>query len=231
MPFSEAKEHAAGRLHQIFADPYSAFDNRVGERLLHLRVALQALLEDPMRQGRLLLRVIHGWENGGFAPEELLHSDHRLAGLAEYRAVAGRYHRAAEALAPLPRDAASLLAAPLATAIAAAEARGQRVDATTRESPARWPAFPRGLSLYTFFKVYHRLTYGEDDAYRSIRCETPEGLREVHEFHLEEGEFAVVVPAAGEDGESELLLHESQLAPVLQLLEESGIADEAERWG
>ncbi|RTR06947.1 hypothetical protein [Halomonas nitroreducens] len=226
MPFSEAKEHAPGRLHHLFADPYTAFDNLVAERLLHLRVALQALLEAPMREGRLLLRVIHGWENGGFAPEDLQHSDHRLEDLASLHRVTGRYHQAAEALAPLPRDAASLLAEPLATAIATAEARGQEIDRTTRESPARWPAFPRGLSLYTFFKVYHRLTYGEDDAYRSIRCETPEGLREVHEFHLEEGEFAVVIPTDGEQGESVLLLHESQLAPVQQLLEESGLAGE-----
>ncbi|XKE46206.1 hypothetical protein LG302_03420 [Halomonas organivorans] len=224
MPFTEAKEHAPGRLHQIFAEPYSAFDNLVGERLLHLRVALQALLAAPMREGRLTLRVIHGWENGSFAPEDLVHSDHRLADLGDFRAVAERYHRAAEALAPLPRDATSLLATSLDQAIAAAEAAGQALDAETREIPARWPAFPGGLSLYTFFKVYHRLTYGEDDAYRSIRCETPEGLREIHEFHLEEGEFAIVIPADGgsdENLDSVLILHESQLEPVQAQLEES----------
>lgn len=32
--FNEAKEHAEGRLHHIFADPYSAFDNLVTERTL-----------------------------------------------------------------------------------------------------------------------------------------------------------------------------------------------------
>lgn len=221
MPFTEAKEHAPGRLHRTFADPYTAFDNRVGERLLHLRVALDTLLGGPMRDGRLTLRVIHGWENGGCEPADLRHSERRLGGFEDFRALARRYHEAAEALAPLPRDDASLLAAPLAEAIADAEAAGQAIDAETRELPARWPAFPRGLSLYTFFKVYHRLTYGEDDAYRSIRCETPEGLREIHEFHLEEGEFAIVVPAEGESGDSVLILHESQLAPVQALLEES----------
>ncbi|MBB3139253.1 hypothetical protein [Halomonas organivorans] len=220
MPFTEAKEHAPGCLHGIFADPYTAFDNLVGERLLHLRVALQALLATPMREECLTLRVIHGWENGGCAAGDLRHSDHRLNDLADYRAVAERYHRAAEALAPLPRGEASLLAEPLAAAIAAARSDGIEVDAETRNNPARWSAFPWGLSLYTFFKVYHRLIYGEDDAYRSIRCETPEGSRQIHEFHLEEGEFAVVLPADGELGQSVLLLHESQLGPVLQLLEE-----------
>lgn len=221
MSFTEAKEHAPGCLHGIFADPYGAFDNRVGERLLHLRVALQALLDRPMREERLTLRVIHGWENGGCAPEDLRHSDHRLRDLAGYRAVAERYRRASETLAPLPDDAASLLAEPLATAIASAEADGLEVDAETRDNPARWPAFPWGLSLYTFFKVYHRLIYGEDDAYRAICCETPDGTRQIHEFHLEEGEFAVTLPADGAPGQSVLLLHESQLEPVEQLLGES----------
>ncbi len=224
MPFTEAKEHAPGCLHRIFADPYTAFDNSVGERLLHLRVALQALLTPPMRQGRLTLRVIHGWENGGCAPEALRHSDHPLREPADLRDVAERYRQAFEALAPLPGEAATLLAQPLASAIAAAEAEGLEIDAETRENPARWPAFARGLSLYTFFKVYHRLTYGEDEAYRSIRCETPDGTCEIHEFHLEEGEFAVLVPVEGEEAESVLLLHESQLPPMRQLLEDSGVA-------
>ncbi|MDI5983294.1 hypothetical protein QLQ85_00700 [Halomonas sp. M4R5S39] len=220
MPFTEAKEHAPGRLHAIFADPYSAFDNLVPERHLHLRVAVEALVGQPMADDRLLLRVIHGWVNGYFEPTDLKHSDHRIGSLDDLRDVATRYHRAFEAQAPLPRDDASLLAGPLAAAIAAAEARGQALDGETRTSPARWPAFERGLMLYTFFKVYHRLTYGEDDAYRSIHCETPDGPREIHEFHLEEGEFAVVAPIEGEAGDSVLLLHESQLMPVLQLLEE-----------
>lgn len=220
MPYTEAKEHAPGRLHAIFTDPYAAFDNLEVERRLHLRVAVDALIHRPMAAGELRLRVIHGWENGGFAPGDLVHSDHPLASLAALRAVAAAYHQAFEAQRHLPRDDASLLAEPLAHAIATAESRGQTLDEATRTIPARWPAFEWGLSLYTFFKVYHRLTYGEDDAYRSIRCRTPDGTCEVHEFHLEEGEFAVVLPADGEPGEHLLLLHESQLEPVLALLEE-----------
>mgnify|MGYP005755205679 FL=1 len=70
-----------------------------------------------------------------------------------------------------------------------------------------------------FFKVYHRLTYGEDDTYRSIQCRTPEGPREIHEFHLEEGEFAVVRPSQDAPGDSVMVLHVSQLEPVRRLLE------------
>ncbi|RAH37682.1 MULTISPECIES: hypothetical protein [unclassified Halomonas] len=219
MPFTEAKEHAPGCLHRIFAEPYAAFDNGVPERQLHLRIALQALLEAPMREGRLTLRVIHGWENGGCAPEDLRHGDHALGKTADLRAIAERYQQALDRLAPLPGEADSLLAEPLASAIAGAEADGLEVDSETRDNPARWPAFPRGLSLYTFFKVYHRLTYGEDEAYRSIRCNTPEGSREIHEFHLEEGEFAIVRPAADEPGECVLVLHVGQLEPLSELLE------------
>ncbi len=221
MPFNEAKEHAPGRLHAIFAEPYTAFDNLVTERLLHLRVAVQALIGAPLAEGRLVLRVIHGWENGGFEPADLKHSDHRLGSLSDLRGVAEAYRHAFERQQPLPRDDASLLAEPLGRAIEGAEANGQALDEATRTIPARWPAFKEGLTLYTFFKVYHRLTYGEDDSYRAIHCHTPQGPREIHEFHLEEGEFAVVVPCEGESGDSVLLLHESQLAPVLQLLEES----------
>ena len=221
MPFNEAKEHAPGRLHTIFADPYSAFDNLAMERLLHLRVAMQALLGEPMGAGRLVLRVIHGWENGSFEPADLAHSDHRLGSLAALGSVADVYHSAFEAQRPLPRDDDSLLAEPLARAIAAAEADGQALDEETRTIPARWPAFPHGLELYTFFKVYHRLTYGEDDPYRAIHCQTSRGLREIHEFHLEEGEFAIVVPAEGESDDSFLLLHESQLMSIHQLLGEA----------
>ncbi|KGE78839.1 hypothetical protein CVH10_07985 [Halomonas sp. ND22Bw] len=219
MPFTEAKEHAPGCLHRIFAEPYAAFDNGVPERQLHLRIALQALLEAPMREGRLTLRVIHGWENGGCAPEDLRHGDHALGMTADLRAIAERYQQALDRLAPLPGEADSLLAEPLAGAIASAEADGLEVDSETRDNPARWPAFPRGLSLYTFFKVYHRLTYGEDEAYRSIRCNTPEGSREIHEFHLEEGEFAIVRPADDEPGECVLVLHVGQLEPLSELLE------------
>ncbi|MFG6157618.1 hypothetical protein ACGTNG_02295 [Halomonas sp. 1390] len=218
MPYTEAKEHAPGRLHGIFVDPYSAFDNAATERLLHLRVACESLILSPMREGRLVLRVLHGWQNGSFEPADLRHSDHRLDSLAALRRVADDYRRAFELGQPLPCDGSGLLAEPLARAIAAAE-EDQALDEETRSIPARWPAFPLGLTLYTFFKVYHRLTYSEDDAYRSILCQTPEGPREIHEFHLEEGEFAVVVPREDEGSDSVLLLHESQLSPVMQLLE------------
>ncbi|NIC05603.1 hypothetical protein [Billgrantia bachuensis] len=217
--FSEAKEHAPGHLHQIFADPYSAFDNLVIERQLHLRVALQALACEPLANGRLTLRVIHGWENGGFEPADLAHGDYRIASLEDLARVSAEHQQAIDRDAPLPRDSASLLAEPLADAIAAAEAKGQVFDEETRAIPARWPAFDRGLTLYTFFKVYHRLTYGEDDTYRSIHCRTLEGPREIHEFHLEEGEFAVVRPTDGATGDSVLVLHVSQLEPVRMLLE------------
>jgi hypothetical protein len=219
MTFSEAKEHAPGRLHQIFADPYSAFDNLVTERQLHLRVAVQALIGDPLAKGRLTLRVIHGWENGGFEPEDLAHSDHPIASPEMLEPVRTRYQQALAEASPLPHDEATLLSGPLAEAIAAAEAKGETLDEETRTIPARWPAFENGLSLYTLFKVYHRLTYGEDDRYRSVRCETPQGPREVHEFHLEEGEFAVIRPADGTPGNTILALHVSQLEPVLDLLE------------
>ncbi|SHE45338.1 hypothetical protein SAMN02745148_00491 [Modicisalibacter ilicicola DSM 19980] len=219
MPFNEAKEHAPGRLHAIFTDPYSAFDNSVTERQLHLHVAIEALVGRPMADRRLMLDVIHGWQNGECDPSDLRHSMHRLDSLDELRQVAQRYHRAIEAQEPLPSDATSLIAEPLAEAIAAAEANGQELDEETRTIPARWPAFTTGLTLYTFFKVYHRLTYGEDDPYRSIRCETSTGMKEVHEFHLEEGEFAVIIPRATTDADSILTLHVSQLEPVLELLE------------
>nr|WP_089714098.1 hypothetical protein [Halomonas daqiaonensis] len=221
MPYTEAKEHVPGRLHAIFIDPYSAFENAATERLLHLRVATQALVLAPMRDARLVLRVIHGWANGSFEPSELCHSDHRLGSLAEFCRVADDYQNAFENLKPLPRDAASLLAEPLERAIAAAEANGQALEEETCTIPARWPAFPQGLTLYTFFKVYHRLTYGEDDTYRSVLCQTADGPREIHEFHLEEGECAVVAPREGEIGDSVLILHESQLRPILRLMEES----------
>ncbi|PMR72880.1 hypothetical protein [Billgrantia endophytica] len=219
MTYNEAKEHAPGRLHAIFADPYTAFDNQVIERQLHLRVAIDVLLLQPMARGRLTLRVIHGWENGGFEPADLKHSDRPIGSLEDLRRVTEHYRQAFEALEPPPRDETSLLAEPLANAIDAAEAKGQAVDEETRTIPARWPAFEHGLALYTFFKVYHRLTYGEDDTYRSAHCLTPDGVREIHEFHLEEGEFAVAAPAEGSTDDTVLILHKSQLKPVLQLLE------------
>ncbi len=225
MSYSEAKEHASGRLHDIFAEPYTAFGNEVIERLLHLRVAIEALIRQPMDEAKLWVRIIHGWENGGFEPADLEHSDHRIASLSDFESVTQRYQRAFETQQPLPQDdATSLLAQPLAEAIARTEACGQHLDEETRRSPARWPAFEQGLYLYTFFKVYHRLTYGEDDTYRSIFCETPDGPREIHEFHVEEGEFAVVAPTHGASGDTLLVLHISQLAPVLQLLEECQLA-------
>lgn len=220
--FNEAREHAEGRLHYVFADPYSAFDNLVTERQLHLRVALQELVGEPLANNRLTLRIIHGWENGSFEPAELAHCDHPLASLNDLEQVCLRYQEILQNDAPLPSDEPLLLAAPLAEAINIAEASEQNIDAETRAVPARWPTFDGGLLLYTFFKVYHRLTYGEDDRYRSIHCETQQGPREIHEFHIEEGDFAVIRPAADAAGDSILLLHVSQLDPMRQLLEASG---------
>ncbi|WP_458526533.1 hypothetical protein [Onishia taeanensis] len=214
MNYTEAKEHAEGRLHQIFAMPYEAFNNDVPERNLHLRLALEALLAAPLRQGRLSLQVIYGWENGAFDPADLHHHEHPLCSADDVAGLQARYREAQD----MPAAPATLMAEPLEKAIADAE-RTVAIDDETRRIPARWPAFPRGLSLYTFFKVYHRLTYGEDDAYRSIRCQTADGMREIHEFHLEEGEFAVVTPQQDtEAGEVTLVLHLSQVEPVLALL-------------
>lgn len=230
MDFKEAQEHAPGRLHALFAEPYSAFENDAMERQLHLVVALKSLFEAPLRAGRLKLRVIHGWENGNADPAELTHSEHQISSLAELQAVAERYHRAEVEGGAFPRDAEALLAEPLADAIATAERQGQTIDSETRRNPAHWPAFERGLALYTFFKVYHRLTYGEDDSYRTSRCSTPDGVREIHEFHLEEGEFAIVTPPNDTQlGDTLLILHESQLATVLALMEECLVA--ARKWG
>lgn len=219
MNYTEAKEHAEGRLHQIFAMPYEAFDNDVPERKLHLRVALQALLGEALREKRLSLQVLHGWENGACAAEDLHHHEHKLHSKDDIAASLAYYRDALANLTPLPVDTDTLLAGPLANAIASAEQNGASIDAETRDSPARWPDFPRGLALYTFFKVYHRLTYGEDDAYRSICCKTAAGLREIHEFHLEEGEFAIIAPLPDDPaGDVKLVLHVSQVEPVLALL-------------
>lgn len=220
MPYSEAQEHIPGRLHVLFVEPYSAFGNEVMERQLHLVIALRALLEAPLRQGRLRMRVIHGWENGNSDPGELRHSEHAVTTLGDIREISDRYRQAARQGSALPHDAGSLLAEPRDAAIDDARATGQEIDTTTRDNPAHWPEFARGLTLYTFFKVYHRLTYGEDETYRSIRCETPDGPREIHEFHLEEGEFAIVTPTEdATPATTVLMLHVSQLGPVLELLE------------
>jgi len=218
MPFTEAKEHAPGRLHEIFADPYSAFDNMTTERLLHLRVAIAELVERPIRQGSLVLRVIHGWENGGCSPEALCHRDYRIDSLDSLCSIEARLHEALECQTGCEGPDSELLAKPLADAIRRAEQNGMTIDKETRQTPSRWPSFTDGLWLYTLFKVYHRLIYGEDDPYRSIQLRLPEGEREIHEFHLEEGEFAVIKPIEGAQGDSMLMLHPSQLPSVLMLL-------------
>lgn len=224
MLFTEAKEHAPGRLHEIFADPYTAFDNMTIERLPHLRVAVAELMKRPLHQGRLVLRIIHGWENGGCTPEALSHHDYRLTSLDCLRTLQADLHEILEGNA---KNSGELLARPLSDAIGRTEKSGNDVDEETRRTPSRWPSFKDGLWLYTLFKVYHRLIYGEDDPYRSIHLRLPEGEREVHEFHLEEGEFAIIAPIGNRDEDSLLLLHPSQLPPVLMLLENSQLAEGA----
>ncbi|GHC17144.1 hypothetical protein [Aidingimonas halophila] len=220
MPYTEAKEHVPGRLNTIFNEPYQAFDNDVPERQLHLKIALRALLEQPMQQQRLILRVIHGWENGNDDPVDLRHSDHDVTALDDVHEVFRRYHQAIERIEPFPEDDDSLIAQPRDDAIAHARRQGAALDDDIAQRPAQWPTFERGLYLYTLFKMYHRLTYGEDESYRSTRCSTAEGEFEIHEFHLEEGEFAVVTPAeSGQDQPTLLILHEGELEPVLQLWE------------
>ncbi|WP_462320688.1 hypothetical protein [Halochromatium sp.] len=216
MTHQEAEEHVPGRLHEIFAAPYHAFSNDAVERLLHIHIMLHLLVVRPMRRRHLILRVIHGWENGSFAPDELQYIDYPLHTFDDYQQANQTFQQAREQQEPLPNSGASLLAVPLDNAIAAARARGQDIDESTRSTPARWPSFPKGLSLYTLFKMYNRLVYGEDDAYRSSHCMTEEGLREIHEFHLEEGEFAIVIPP-GPQHKTEntlMIMHESQLSPV-----------------
>lgn len=225
MPYTEAKEHAPGQLHEIFVDPYSAFDNTTTERLLHLRLAMEALIGRPLTEKRLCLRVIHGWENGGCDPEALSHSDHSIGSMEALGSVEVRYRQALEQQTPWPGQAGDLLARPLEEAIRDAKAEGLTLDEETCQTPSRWPAFRHGLMLYTLFKVYHRLTYGEDDPYRACRLHVPAGEQEVHEFHLEEGEFAVITPVHGASGDHLLILHPSQLSPVLSLLEGSQTAD------
>ncbi|RUR33617.1 hypothetical protein [Vreelandella nanhaiensis] len=225
MSYTEAKEHTQGRLNALFADPYRAFENQTDERLLHVHVMLYMLLARPMSRGNMTLRVIHGWENGGFEPDDLQHLDYPLHTLEDFKRAARDFEQAAKQNAPLPTENLSILATPLANAIAEAQAEGQVVMDDIKTTPARWPAFEGGLALYTLFKMYHRLVYGEDDVYRCSQCQTPHGPREIHEFHLEEGEFALLVPLSNDANAKEapglLVLHESQLQPIEKLLEES----------
>ena len=97
MRFNEAKEHAPGRLHTLFTDPYSAFDNSVIERQLHLHVAIDTLIGHAMADRCLMLEVIHGWENGECDPADWQHRTHRIDALGDLRQVAERYHRAIDA--------------------------------------------------------------------------------------------------------------------------------------
>lgn len=217
----EGREHVQGRLHEIFAEPYQAFANDCVERLLHIHIMLHVLVVRPMSRGHLVLRVIHGWENGGFAPEDLKHIDYPLLGFADYQRVCDVFQAARDRQEPLPCNDSSLLVDPVDAAIAKAEANGQRISDETRSTPSRWAEFPGGLSLYTFFKVYNRLVYGEDDAYRSSWLTTAEGPREIHEFHLEEGEFAICIPP-GPRTQTEntlMIMHESELSPFAELFE------------
>ncbi|TVP46193.1 MAG: hypothetical protein EA345_13215 [Halomonas sp.] len=223
MSHDEAKEHTPGRLNELFSDPYQAFENDTDERQLHIRIMLHMLLARPMKRGQMTLRVIHGWENGNFEPEDLQHRDYTLNTVADFKRAVQDFESASKFNTPLPADSDAVLAAPLAAAIADAEAEGQALNNDIRHTPARWQAFEGGLALYTLFKMYHRLVYSEDDTYRSSQCMTPLGMREIHEFHLEEGEFALLVPPADKfmHEESLLVLHESQLDPIERLLEES----------
>ncbi len=223
MSHNEAKEHTPGRLNELFADPYQAFKNDTDERQLHIRIMLHMLLARPMKRGQMTLRVLHGWQNGGCEPEDLQHVDYLLTSVADFKRAVQNFENASKFNTPLPADKTAILATPLEEAIAEAEAEGQDLTNDIRDTPARWPAFEGGLALYTLFKMYHRLVYGEDDTYRCSQCITPLGLREIHEFHLEEGEFALLVPSAENfiKEASLLVLHESQLGPIEELLEES----------
>ena len=223
MRYNEAKEHTSGRLHDLFADPYRAFDNERHERQLHIRVMLYQLAVLPMQRGLLTLRVIHGWQNGGCEPGDLQYVEYPLNELADLQRVSAIFHASTRQASSFPVTDDTLLAAPLAQAIADAQANGISLDHDTRNHPARWPEFGGGLALYTLFKMYHRLTYSEDDAYRSSQCHTSAGVREIHEFHLEEGEFAFLTPLERDfiSENSTLVLHESQLEPFEKLLAES----------
>ncbi|MYL22379.1 hypothetical protein [Vreelandella massiliensis] len=223
MRYTEAKEHTPGRLHELFADPYHAFDNQSHERQLHIRVMLYLLAIRPMQRELLTLRVIYGWENGGCELADLKYAEYSLSEMKDLHHAADEFTTAIKNNTLFPAQAGSLLAKPLSDAIADAEADGQVLDEETKARPARWPSFEGGLALYTLFKMYHRLVYGEDDAYRSSQCRTPQGMREIHEFHLEEGEFAFLVPPGRHFATEKtlLVLHESQLEPFRRLLTES----------
>ncbi|MGS2744334.1 hypothetical protein ACU6TU_12195 [Halomonas sp. LS-001] len=223
MRYNEAKEHTPGRLHNLFADPYHAFDNESHERQLHIRVMLHQLAVIPMQRGLLTLRVIHGWQNGGYDPSELQYAEYPLNTLADLKRVSTLFNADAKHANTFPCTDNSLLAAPLDTVIANALADGQKLDQDIRLRPAHWPEFNGGLTLYTLFKMYHRLVYSEDDAYRSSQCRTPAGIREIHEFHLEEGEFAFLTPPDRHFTQeaSILVMHESQLEPFEHLLTET----------
>jgi hypothetical protein len=221
MTHQEAREHVPGRLHEIFAAPYDAFSNDSVERLLHIHIMMHLLVVRPMRRRHLILRVIHGWENGAFDPDALKYMDYPLHTFEDYQLVERTFQQAREQQQPLPSNERSLLSEPLDKAIAWARAKGQHIDQETRQIPARWPSFPKGLSLYTMFKVYNRLVYGEDDPYRSSHCMTDEGLREIHEFHLEEGEFAIIIPPGPQQKTENTLMvmHESELTPMASIFE------------
>lgn len=223
MSYTEAKEHTQGRLNTLFADPYRAFENNTDERQLHVRVMLYMLLARPMSRGDMTLRVIHGWENGSCEPGDLQHADYVLNTLDDVKRAVKDFDQATKQNAPLPSEDPAILAMPLANVIADAKAEGQEVTDDIPKTPERWSALEGGLALYTLFKMYHRLVYGEDDVYRCSQCQTALGPREIHEFHLEESEFALLVPLVGQPKEapSLLVLHESQLKPIEKLLEES----------
>ncbi|NYS59637.1 hypothetical protein [Vreelandella salicampi] len=220
MRYTEAKEHTPGRLHELFVDPYHAFDNDSHERQLHIRVMLYLLAVRPMQHDLLTLRVIHGWENGGCEPADLKYMEYPLRDITDLHRAADEFTSAMKNNVAFPEQKGSLLAKPLSDAMADAKADGQPLDDETRARPARWPSFEGGLALYTLFKMYHRLVYGEDDAYRSSQCRTSQGIREIHEFHLEEGEFAFLAPPGRHFAteRTRLILHESQLEPFKRLL-------------
>ena len=220
MRYNEAKEHTPGRLHRLFADPYHAFDNESHERQLHIRVMLHQLAVIPMQRGLLRLRVIHGWQNGSYAPSELLYVEYPLNTLADLQHASTLFNSAAKHANTFPSTDNALLSAPLDEVLANAQAAGQSLEQDIRLRPSHWPEFKGGLALYTLFKMYHRLIYSEDDAYRSSQCHIPAGIHEIHEFHLEEGEFAFLTPADRRFTQetSILVMHESQLEPFEQLL-------------
>lgn len=128
MSYDEAKEHTSGRLNELFADPYRAFENDTDERQLHIRIMLHMLLARPMTRGQVTLRVIHGWENGSFEPEDLQHRDYAIHSVADFKRAVQDFVNASKLNTPLPADNDDILATPLADAIAEAEADGTRTE-------------------------------------------------------------------------------------------------------